>query len=112
MKPATLLISSFLAAFISFTPMTVLADATQNDPAFIVNGAMSNMLEIQTSQRALQVSKNTEIRDFAQQMIDDHKSAEQKLESALKDEGKGLDKLLSPASTANTRRSPTGWTRS
>jgi len=97
MKPAKLLASSSLAAFILFASVSAHADVSRNTQNFIQNAAMSNMLEIQTSQRALQVSQNAEIRDFAQQMIDDHKSAEQKLETALKDEGNGLDKLI-PAS--------------
>lgn len=49
---------------------------------FVSWAAMSNELEIESSQLALQRTRNQQIRQFAQQMIDDHRNAASQLREA------------------------------
>lgn len=72
-------------AAINATPMG--GDATtggmSNDAQeYVTQAASSDQYEIQSSQLALQQSKNTEVRQFAQQMIDQHRASTQKLQTA------------------------------
>lgn len=54
-----------------------------NDAQEYVNqAASSDQFEIQSSQLALQKSKNNAVRQFAQQMIDQHRASTQKLQTA------------------------------
>ncbi len=78
----------------TYTNNTVNAAATNSQPAnashltkkFIKDAWQGNKLEIETSQRALDKSKNSAVRDFAEKMIKDHKDAEAKLEDCVKQE--------------------------
>jgi len=73
---------------------TTNAAATNNPPAkvshltkkFIKDAWQGNILEIETSQRALDKSKNSAVQKFAEQMVKDHKDAEAKLEDCIKQE--------------------------
>jgi putative membrane protein len=56
--------------------------------------AESNMTEIQTSQMAENVSKNTAVLEFAQMMINDHTSAGSAVEACAGSKGAGLPKML------------------
>ena len=49
---------------------------------FVTKAASSSLFEIQSSQSALQKSQNTQVRDFAQKMIDDHTKASDQLKAA------------------------------
>jgi putative membrane protein len=58
------------------------------DPAeFAEMAASSNMFEIQSSKLALDKSQNDEILSFAQQMIDDHQAAGEKMKQAAQEAG-------------------------
>ncbi len=59
------------------------AASTVNTPDFIAKASASNLFEIETSQVALNVSKNTAVRSFAEQMVTDHGKAGTKMEEAL-----------------------------
>jgi putative membrane protein len=103
MKSTTLLVALMLAAA---PASAVLAqDQQQNDestidqitdavtpsvtdPAeFARMAASSNMFEIQSSQLALDQSQDEQIRSFAQQMIDDHTAAGEKMKQAAEEAG-------------------------
>lgn len=69
------------------TPATLGADNNAipqplTDAAFVRLAKLSNQLEIDTSQLALQKSNDSGIKQFAQRMIDDHAQAGRQLESA------------------------------
>src|SRR5215212_6606090 len=49
---------------------------------FVTKAASSSLFEIQSSQMALQQSQNTQVRDFAQKMIQDHTKASDQLKAA------------------------------
>ena len=54
-----------------------------NDPQEYVNqAASSDQFQIQSSQMALQQSKNASVREFAQTMVDDHRASTRKLQTA------------------------------
>jgi len=52
---------------------------------FVEKAGQSNLFEIKSSRLALDKTKNQQVRDFAQRMIDDHQQAGQKLKSTLSD---------------------------
>ena len=56
------------------------ATATKAD-SFMMKAAQSDMLEIMSSQTALQKSSNEEVRRFAQMMIDDHTRTSEELKT-------------------------------
>jgi putative membrane protein len=59
-----------------------------NDPAeFATMAASSNMFEIESSRLALERSQASEIQSFAQQMIDDHTAAGEKMKQAAQEAG-------------------------
>lgn len=58
--------------------------------------SMANLFEIRTSQLALRRSDNSDVKDFAQKMIDDHTAASESLKTAVS-EGK-----VSASSIAST----------
>jgi putative membrane protein len=71
-----------LAALFAALPLARAADAdaTQN---FIEKATIGNQFEIESSQLALERSKDEKVRTFAQQMIDDHRKAASDLRSAV-----------------------------
>jgi putative membrane protein len=48
---------------------------TPGDQSFVQKMAQGNAAEVETGQLALQKSKNTEVKQFAQMMVDDHRKA-------------------------------------
>jgi putative membrane protein len=70
-----------------FTSAAALAATSRNTQDFIQNAVIGNRFEIETSQQALEKSKNGAVRDFAQKMVDDHMKAGQKLKDTLQREG-------------------------
>jgi putative membrane protein len=71
-------------AAVNATPMAGTdANANTGDAQeYIRQAASSDQFEIQSSQLALQQSRNTAVRQFAQQMIDEHRAASRKLQTA------------------------------
>lgn len=59
-------------------------------PDFVRLAAQNDMFEIQSSQLALERSKNEEVRAFAQQMIDAHRQTTQDLQTAMSASGGAL----------------------
>ncbi|WP_274423179.1 DUF4142 domain-containing protein [Chelativorans sp. YIM 93263] len=54
---------------------------------FVTMAAHSNMFEIESSRIALERAQDPDIRDFAQQMIDDHTTASEELTQAAEADG-------------------------
>lgn len=59
------------------------AQAAPSAETFVKKATISNLFEIQSSQLALQKSQNEQVKQFAQQMIDDHTKAGDRLKSTL-----------------------------
>lgn len=56
---------------------------TPNAEEFVTKAVIGNQFEISSSQTALQNSKNEAVRNFAQKMIDDHKTIGDQMKSTL-----------------------------
>jgi putative membrane protein len=54
---------------------------TQDDRQFVKEAAQGGMLEVQLGQLALEKSKNDEVKQLAQRIIDDHQQANQRLQN-------------------------------
>jgi putative membrane protein len=63
---------------------------------FARKAAISSEFEIQSSKLALQKSQSKDVKDFAQQMIDDHTKASTALKDTLKEEGADVAQFTSP----------------
>lgn len=74
------------AAVAVLLPLAVPAFADDNSSTsqnFVNKAVIGSQFEIQSSQEALQKSKNAEIREFAQQMINDHRKASDDMKIVL-----------------------------
>ncbi len=69
-----------------FNPDSTDSDTTLStlDREFMTKAAQSDLTEIQTSQLALQKSQNQSVRNFAQQMIEQHTASSEKLAAIAK----------------------------
>ena len=61
------------------------------DHVFVMKAANSNMFEIESSKVALKMSKNDEVKQFAQQMITDHQMAAKNMMAVAKDAPMKMD---------------------
>lgn len=91
MKPVAtsfLAVASFLA-LIAIVPAPKQAHAlgTPEADEFVQKASQSNLFEIESSKLALERSKNTDVRAFAQKMIDDHSGAGAGLKTAAEAAG-------------------------
>lgn len=89
----------------AFMPITIPALAQDNtaataatvDAATFVNMATSsNMLEIQSSEMALQRASSEDVKSFANQMIQDHTKASQEMAAVLQKKGMAAPAELEP----------------
>jgi putative membrane protein len=80
------------------TPRSHSAQAAPNniDNQFAIKAAQSDQTEIQTSQLALQKSTNLKVRQFAEQMIQQHTASTQKLMPIAMKKGVALPKDVGP----------------
>ena len=91
------------------TPQT-LPTVSAQDQNFVTQAAESDQFEIQSSQIALQRSRNRRTRAYAQQMIDDHTQSSQRLAQLAQANGIPLPTGLGPdqeralAAIQNTQR--------
>jgi putative membrane protein len=74
------------------------AYAASPDASFVQKASAAGMAEIELSQLAATNASSAEIKSFAQTMVTDHTSANEKLTSIAK--GKGLTPAASPDSTS------------
>lgn len=63
------------------------AQSAPDPAAFAATAASSNMFEIESSQLALDEATNDDVKAFAQQMIDDHTAAGEKMKAAAQSDG-------------------------
>lgn len=70
--------------------------ATMQDPAFLMNVASSNLLEIRTGQMAYQKATSPEVRKFAEMMVTQHIKANQMLKSVASPLGASLPQTMMP----------------
>jgi len=68
-------------------PLAGTAQSVSDPQAFAASAASSNMFEIQSSQLALEQQPSTDVRAFAQQMIQDHTLAGKKMLAAAQKDG-------------------------
>lgn len=78
-------------------PVTAMTDA---NVAAVAHA--SNVDEIQTSQVAMQRSRNAQVRQFAQQMITEHQAADQQMRQMLQAKGMTIQPDASAQATAAT----------
>ncbi len=64
------------------------------DRQFMMKAAQSDMTEIQTSQLALKRSQNSQVRQYAQEMIQQHTQSSSKLKPLAAEKGVALPKTL------------------
>jgi putative membrane protein len=70
-----------LFAVVALTSGT--AFAKTSNTAFVKTAAIANKFEIDTSQLALQKTQNDDVKNFAQQMVDDHNKVGDAMKDAL-----------------------------
>jgi putative membrane protein len=87
MKHRLLLASAAAALFTASAAVAQMATPAAQD--FVTMAAMSDMFEIQSSQIALEKAQSDEVKEFAEQMIEDHTAASQKLKAAVEESGDG-----------------------
>lgn len=68
-------------ALVGFVSFVFAMEVTKQDSKFMMQAASSDMMEIATSNMALQKSQNEDVRRFAQMMIDDHTKTSDQLKS-------------------------------
>lgn len=64
---------------------TVAYSETMSAQDFVTKASVANMFEIESSKLALDNAKNSDVRAFAQRMIDDHTKTGERLKSVLSD---------------------------
>lgn len=77
---SSLYTASMLIGF-GFASSAYSADMSAED--FVKKASVSNLFEIQSSELALERAKDPEVKQFAQQMIDDHTKASNNLKTSL-----------------------------
>ena len=70
------------------------------DQHFVRHAAWSGMFEIDTAKLAADRTNNSEIKQFAQRMIDDHTKANNQLEQIAQSKGMDVPKTLDPVDQA------------
>ncbi len=77
---------------------------------FATMAASSDMLEIQSSQRALEAADSAAVKEFAQMMINDHTTASKDLMAAAQQDGVQVPQEMMTAKHAETLKSLEGVT--
>ena len=86
----SLLFTTAAAAFFA-TPVAMAQMDTPSAQEFVTMAASSDMFEIQSSTIALEKAQSDEVKEFAQQMIDDHTKASTQLKAAVEASGDDLE---------------------
>lgn len=73
---------------------------TTTAEVYVANAAMGDMYEIESSRLALEQSQSSEVREFAQQMINDHTATTTRIKSIVTDANLGL----TPPTQLDSRR--------
>jgi putative membrane protein len=81
-------------------PQLASAQSGTDLQTFATKAASSNTFEIQSSELALDHPVRDDVKAFAQQMIEDHTAAGEKMEAAAKKDGVPVPTALAPAEQA------------
>ncbi len=76
-------ISALLIIFVLVGTQIAMAKSNKSSVDFVQNASIGGAFEVQSSQLALDRSQNSDIRAFAQNMVDDHTAASEKLMALL-----------------------------
>ncbi len=95
MKLRNALFAATALTLVSFVAAPAQANST-ND--FIKKVSVSNEFEIESSKLALEKSENSQVKEFAQKMIDDHTDAGEKFASTLEEK-----KMAAPEDALDTK---------
>ena len=76
-----------LCAILLGSPPLATAQSVTDPAAFAAAAASSNMFEIESSELALDKASSDDAKAFAQQMIDDHTAAGEKMKAAAEGDG-------------------------
>lgn len=87
-----------VASIICTASLALAADLTPQ--SFVSQAASSGMAEVQLAQMAKKKSKNTQVEQFAEMMIQDHKKADSELMAIAKKEGVSVPTQPSPEDQA------------
>jgi putative membrane protein len=74
------------------------------DETFAMKAAQGGLAEVQLGQLALQKASNSDVKEFAQKMVDDHQSANEKLKDAAGKENFALPVALAAKDKAEAAR--------
>jgi putative membrane protein len=85
MQPKTLALCAVVA--LCSSPPLASAQSVTDPEKFAATAASANMFEIESSELALEQATTDEVRQFAQQMIDDHTLAGEKMKAAADEDG-------------------------
>jgi putative membrane protein len=104
MKLKTNLAATALTALLAISPMAFGQDkggAKPTDPQIVGVVTAADQIDIDTAKLALKKTKNDQVKQFAQQMIDDHT----KLQSSVNDLGKKLNVKPEPSDISKSLKS-------
>jgi putative membrane protein len=79
------------------------ADLARSDSSFLNNAAQGGLAEVESSKLALTKGVNTQIKGFAQQMVDDHEKAYKELQALAASKGVKLPDAPSVAQRAKIK---------
>ncbi|MFO1243392.1 MAG: DUF4142 domain-containing protein [Rickettsiales bacterium] len=94
MRPTHFAISLLATALVTGSALAAELSTTTAD--FIKNASIGNRFEIESSELALATSKDEDIKNFAQHMVDDHGKAKEDMARAVK--AAGIDSAAVPNS--------------
>lgn len=92
MKPGSLIATTVFAFALAFTGPVLAQDSSSGQAAmaetpeeFATMAAQSNMLEIQSSEMAMERAQSDDVRQFAEQMVEDHTAMTEQLQQAAQE---------------------------
>ena len=94
----------YLAAALAAFSAPALAQTDLTAQSFVKTAGVANMFEIQTSQLATKKSKNSEVKQFASEMIKDHTKAGNELKSLVKSGDAGNVQLPTKLDTEHAQK--------
>lgn len=91
MTPTSLIATTIFAFALAFTGPVLAQDSTsgqaETPEAFATMAAQANMLEIQSSQMAMERAQSDAVRRFAEHMVEDHTAMAEQLRQAAQETG-------------------------
>jgi putative membrane protein len=94
-----LLTAALLGSVLCF-PAHAQNKLSDNDRAFLTKAAQANMAEVQTGKLAQEKSKNSEIKQFGQKMMEDHGKTLKEVQALARQKGETLPSSIDEAHQA------------